>query len=65
MSVFTFNYFRFIIGNLELFGQNRSKFKKILDYGKNSPSILLLDEFDAVAKRRDDPSDLGELKKNC
>ena len=28
-----------------------------------SPCILLLDEFDAVAKRRDDPSDLGELKR--
>ncbi len=27
------------------------------------PSVLLLDEFDAVAKRRDDQSDVGELKR--
>ncbi|AHD06133.1 AAA family ATPase [Paenibacillus larvae] len=44
-------------------GKTGQNLKKILDYGKNSPSILLLDEFDAVAKRRDDPSDLGELKR--
>jgi SpoVK/Ycf46/Vps4 family AAA+-type ATPase len=27
------------------------------------PSVLLLDEFDALGKRRDDPSDVGELKR--
>lgn len=27
------------------------------------PTVLLLDEFDAIAKRRDDPSDVGELKR--
>ncbi|MBG9541429.1 ATPase AAA [Cytobacillus firmus] len=44
-------------------GKTGQNLKKVLDYGKNSPSVLLLDEFDAVAKRRDDPSDLGELKR--
>lgn len=30
---------------------------------RETPTILLLDEFDAIAKRRDDPSDVGELKR--
>lgn len=44
-------------------GKTGQNLKKVLEYGKNNPSVLLLDEFDAVAKRRDDPSDLGELKR--
>jgi SpoVK/Ycf46/Vps4 family AAA+-type ATPase len=44
-------------------GKTGQNLKKVLDYAKNNPSILLLDEFDAVAKRRDDMSDLGELKR--
>ena len=35
----------------------------VLDIAKEQPTILLLDEFDAIAKRRDDSSDLGELKR--
>ncbi|QDZ98942.1 AAA family ATPase [Lysinibacillus fusiformis] len=44
-------------------GKTGQNLKKVLDYGKNNPSVLFLDEFDAVAKRRDDPTDLGELKR--
>ncbi|MFP3718561.1 AAA family ATPase [Bacillus safensis] len=44
-------------------GKTGQNLKKVLEYAKMSPCILLLDEFDAVAKRRDDPSDLGELKR--
>lgn len=44
-------------------GKTGQNLKRVLDYAKMSPCILLLDEFDAVAKRRDDPSDLGELKR--
>ncbi|AKX95676.1 ATPase AAA [Moorella thermoacetica] len=44
-------------------GKTGQNLKKIVDYAKNRPSILFLDEFDAVAKRRDDPSDIGELKR--
>lgn len=44
-------------------GKTGQNLKKVLEYGKTNPSVLLLDEFDAVAKRRDDPSDLGELKR--
>lgn len=44
-------------------GKTGQNLKKVLDYGKDNPSVLFLDEFDAVAKRRDDPTDLGELKR--
>ena len=44
-------------------GKTGQNIKKVLEYAKSSPSILFLDEFDAIAKRRDDPTDLGELKR--
>lgn len=44
-------------------GKTGQNLKKVLEYAKMSPCILLLDEFDAIAKRRDDPTDLGELKR--
>ncbi len=44
-------------------GKTGLNLKKVMDYAKRSKAILLLDEFDAIAKRRDDLSDLGELKR--
>lgn len=44
-------------------GKTGKNIKEVLDYAKRSPSILFLDEFDAIAKRRDDSGDLGELKR--
>lgn len=44
-------------------GKTGKNIKEVLDYAKRSPSILLLDEFDAIAKKRTDSSDLGELKR--
>ena len=44
-------------------GRSGQNIKNIFDYAKSFPSILFLDEIDAVAKRRDDASDLGELKR--
>lgn len=44
-------------------GKTGQNLKKVLDFAKTQPAVLLLDEFDAVAKRRDDMSDLGELKR--
>lgn len=46
-----------------LLGKTGSNLKKVLDYAKRSNSVLLLDEFDAIAKRRDDSTDLGEIKR--
>lgn len=44
-------------------GKTGQNLKRVLDYARAAPSILFLDEFDAIAKRRDDPTDLGELKR--
>ncbi|MFE5716336.1 AAA family ATPase [Streptomyces sp. NPDC056501] len=44
-------------------GRTGSNIRKVLDYAKSSPSILLLDELDTVAKRRDDSAEVGELKR--
>jgi len=41
-------------------GQNISQ---VLDYAKRNACVLFLDEFDALAKRRDDNQDVGELKR--
>lgn len=46
-----------------LLGKTGSNLKSTIDYGSSFPCVLLLDEFDAVAKRRDDDSDVGELKR--
>lgn len=44
-------------------GRTGVNVRRVLDYAKTSPCILLLDELDAVAKRRDDASEVGELKR--
>ena len=44
-------------------GRSGQNIKSVFDYARAQPSVLLLDEFDAIAKRRDDQGDLGELKR--
>lgn len=44
-------------------GRSGQNIKSVFDYAKAQPTILFLDEFDAIAKRRDDEGDLGELKR--
>lgn len=44
-------------------GRTGQNIRKILDYARSNRVVLLLDEFDAIAKRRDDPRDLGELNR--
>lgn len=44
-------------------GRTGNNVRNILDYAKSIPCVLLLDEFDAIAKRRDDDSEVGELKR--
>ena len=44
-------------------GKTGNNIRVVLDFAKRSPSVLLLDEFDAIAKRRDDSSEVGELKR--
>lgn len=44
-------------------GRTGSNLRHVLDYAKTSDCILLVDELDAVAKRRDDAAEVGELKR--
>jgi AAA+ superfamily predicted ATPase len=44
-------------------GRTGQNLRKTFDYARESGAFLLLDEFDAIAKRRDDPTDVGELKR--
>lgn len=44
-------------------GKTGKNIKGVIDYAQKQPSILLLDEFDALAKKRDESGDLGELKR--
>src|ERR1700730_10989468 len=40
-------------------GKTGNNIRVVLDYARQLPSILLLDEFDALAKRRDDATEVG------
>lgn len=44
-------------------GRTGSNLRAVLDYARDSECILLMDELDAIAKRRDDSSEIGELKR--
>jgi SpoVK/Ycf46/Vps4 family AAA+-type ATPase len=44
-------------------GRTGSNVRHVLDYAKSVDGVLLLDELDAIAKRRDDVTDVGELKR--
>ena len=44
-------------------GKTGANLRRSLDYARAMPCVLLLDEFDAIAKRRDDATEVGELKR--
>ncbi|WP_035779358.1 AAA family ATPase [Clostridium butyricum] len=46
-----------------LLGETGSNIKSVLDYAKKNNGVLFLDEFDSIAKKRDDDKDVGELKR--
>lgn len=46
-----------------LLGSTAKNIRKIFDYAANRECILFLDEFDVIAKLRDDKNELGELKR--
>ena len=50
-------------GDELLLGRTGANLRQVLDYAKQTPGVLLLDELDAVAKRRDDDAEIGELKR--
>ena len=44
-------------------GRTGSNLRLALDYAKSMNGVLLLDELDAISKRRDDVTEIGELKR--
>ncbi len=44
-------------------GKTGQNLRAALAEARSVPSVMLLDEFDAIGKRRDDPADVGELKR--
>lgn len=46
-----------------LLGNTSKNLRRVFDYASKQPCILFLDEFDAIAKARDDKHELGELKR--
>jgi len=44
-------------------GSTAKNIRALFEYVDSMPCLLFLDEFDAIAKMRDDPHDLGELKR--
>jgi SpoVK/Ycf46/Vps4 family AAA+-type ATPase len=46
-----------------LLGKTGNNLRAALDFAKRGPCVLLLDEVDAIAKRRNDDTDVGELKR--
>lgn len=44
-------------------GRTGNNLRHVLDYAKSIECVLFLDELDALAKRRDDNSEIGELKR--
>lgn len=46
-----------------LLGNTAKNIRKVFDYANSRPCVLFLDEFDAIAKIRDDARELGELKR--
>lgn len=46
-----------------LLGKTGNNLRAVLDFAKGQDAVLLLDEFDAIAKRRGDDTEIGELKR--
>lgn len=44
-------------------GRTGQNIRTALEYGRTHNAVVFLDEFDALAKHRDDDSDVGELKR--
>ena len=44
-------------------GKTGNNIKQAFSFARKQPCVFFLDEIDAVAKRRDDESDIGELKR--
>ncbi len=73
-KTFTANYLAYElglpVGTLQLsavissfLGDTASHLQRVFNLANDTPMVLLLDEVDSVGKNRDDPNDVGELKR--
>jgi len=46
-----------------LLGQTSRNLRRVFDFASSRPCVLFLDELDALAKRRDDSQEVGELQR--
>lgn len=46
-----------------LFGETATNLHRVFSYAAKPPSVLFFDEFDTIAKHRDDDNEVGELKR--
>lgn len=60
---FDIAYIRFDSLISSYLGKTGSNIKEIFDISSDRPCVLLLDEVDAIGKKRDDQQELGELKR--
>ncbi|MFD2027633.1 AAA family ATPase [Promicromonospora aerolata] len=44
-------------------GQTSKNIRRVFEYASSRPCVLFLDELDAIAKRRDDSQEVGELQR--
>ena len=44
-------------------GETSTNLRRVFDFAARNPCVLLLDEFDSIGKSRDDPHEVGELKR--
>ena len=44
-------------------GSTSKNIRSLLEYANSEPCVLFLDEFDSIAKARDDKNEIGELKR--
>lgn len=56
-------YVRFDAVVSSYLGETSANLRKVFDFAKQGRWVLLFDEFDAIGKSRDDPTEHGELKR--
>ena len=44
-------------------GETAANLRKVFEFARSRPMVMLFDEFDAIGKRRTDPDEHGELKR--
>ncbi len=56
-------YVRFDAVISSLLGETAANLRKVFDYARRGQWVILFDEFDAIGRSRDDPTEHGEIKR--